>query len=154
MQVENKHETGVLVRLESACRELAEAMSIHEVKEIRDKAAAIKDFMRQRRYGQRAQNDAAELKLVRIGVQLSKFVESISMKLFPAVPVRWMKNFPHAGWLWFKTMDCLPKSACEKSRLLISGDEFLAAESFPRGTALASKQATFPAVIGTLSARQ
>jgi N6-adenosine-specific RNA methylase IME4 len=63
MQVENKHETGVLVRLESACRELAEAMSIHEVKEIRDKAAAIKDFMRQRRYGQRAQNDAAELKL-------------------------------------------------------------------------------------------
>jgi hypothetical protein len=55
--------TAVLLRLEAACRALAEARSLPEVKEVRDQAAAITRYLRQQRYGLEAQNQAAELKL-------------------------------------------------------------------------------------------
>jgi N6-adenosine-specific RNA methylase IME4 len=58
-----KSDSVVLVKLEEGRRALAEAKSIPEVKEIRDKARAIRDYLKQARYCLEMQNDAAELKL-------------------------------------------------------------------------------------------
>src|SRR5579859_5981135 len=52
-----------LARMETACRLLAEARSIDEVKTIRDKAEAARIYARQVQLGLEAQNDAAEIKL-------------------------------------------------------------------------------------------
>jgi protein gp37 len=52
-----------LVQLEAACRFLAEAKSVDEVADLRDKAQAMAAYYRQRSYGLEAMNDAAEIKL-------------------------------------------------------------------------------------------
>jgi hypothetical protein len=52
-----------LVQLEAACRFLAEAKSVDEVADLRDKAQAMAAYFRQRSYGLEAMNDAAEIKL-------------------------------------------------------------------------------------------
>jgi hypothetical protein len=56
-------ESPVLARLESACRALAEAKTVRQVKDIRDKAQAIGQYLKQQKYCLDAQNDAAELKI-------------------------------------------------------------------------------------------
>jgi hypothetical protein len=55
--------TAALVRLGDACRRLAECTSVPEVKLLRDQAAALAAFLRQRRHGLDAQNEATELRL-------------------------------------------------------------------------------------------
>jgi hypothetical protein len=52
-----------LTCLESASRVLAEAKNISQVKDIRDRAEAIRHYVKERDLGIQAQNDAAELKL-------------------------------------------------------------------------------------------
>lgn len=55
-------ETG-LVRLEGARRALAEAKTLDEIKEIRDQAEAVRQYVKAAGYGLEMQNDAAEVKL-------------------------------------------------------------------------------------------
>jgi hypothetical protein len=86
-------------------------------------------------------NDAEESRFVRIGVQLTKFVEAISTKLFPDVPVKWRENLPQAGWLGFKTIGSCLRLAVDKRRFFISADWFLAARVVSVGTAVTSKVA-------------
>lgn len=52
-----------LARLEAAKKALAEAVTIDEVKDIRDKAESIRAYYRQQKDGLDAQNNAAELKI-------------------------------------------------------------------------------------------
>jgi hypothetical protein len=52
-----------LTRLETACRLLAEARSVDEVRSIRDVAEAARVYAREVRLGLEAQNDAAEINL-------------------------------------------------------------------------------------------
>jgi N6-adenosine-specific RNA methylase IME4 len=62
--VQSAGDAGLMLRrLESACRALAEAKSIPDVKLLRDQAAAVQPLLRQQHYCLAAQNDAAELKL-------------------------------------------------------------------------------------------
>lgn len=52
-----------LVRFEAARTALAEARSVDEVKDVRDKAEALRLYMRQAGHGLEMQNDVAEIKL-------------------------------------------------------------------------------------------
>lgn len=52
-----------LVKLDAARKALAEARSVQEVKEIRDKAKAIADYLKRAEGGLEAANDALEIKL-------------------------------------------------------------------------------------------
>ena len=79
--------------------------------------------------------------MVRMGVQLTRFVEAIITKLFPEVPVRWRENFPQAGWPGFKTMGSGPRLAVDERRFFIRADWFLAVRVVPVGMAVASKVA-------------
>jgi site-specific DNA-methyltransferase (adenine-specific) len=68
---------GPLVRLEDACRLLAETNSFDEVKQIRDVAEAARVYARQAQLGLEAQNHAAEIKIRaerRAGELLQEFV--------------------------------------------------------------------------------
>jgi N6-adenosine-specific RNA methylase IME4 len=56
-------ESQSLVQIDIARRALIEASTIPEVKELRDKAQVIQDYMKQQKYSFEAQNHAAELKL-------------------------------------------------------------------------------------------
>jgi N6-adenosine-specific RNA methylase IME4 len=53
----------VLLRLDAACRALAEAKSLDVVKLLRDNAQLFQHYSRERGYGLQALNDAAEIKL-------------------------------------------------------------------------------------------
>jgi hypothetical protein len=69
---------SALVDLTAAVRALAEYHSIPDVRDVRDKAAAIGRYLRQQRYGLQAQNEAAELKLRaerRLGELLAETVD-------------------------------------------------------------------------------
>lgn len=54
---------GVLVRLDSARQALAESRDLSEIKEIRDRAEAMRQYARAAQLGLEAQNHAAEIKL-------------------------------------------------------------------------------------------
>jgi hypothetical protein len=54
-------ESGPLIQLSAACKALAEAKSVDEVADIRDRAEAMRHYMKQAGYCLEAQNDAAEL---------------------------------------------------------------------------------------------
>jgi site-specific DNA-methyltransferase (adenine-specific) len=56
-------QSASLTRLETACRLLAEARLVDEVRSIRDVAEAARVYAREVRLGLEAQNDAAEIKL-------------------------------------------------------------------------------------------
>jgi hypothetical protein len=56
-------DAAALTRLETACRLLAEARSVDEVRSIRDLAEAARVYAREVQLGLEAQNDAAEIKL-------------------------------------------------------------------------------------------
>lgn len=59
-----RHEVGPgLLKVEEARRLLAECTRVDEAKDIRDKAAAIRVYLRQQGASREAQNDAAEIKL-------------------------------------------------------------------------------------------
>ncbi len=55
--------TTELVRFEAARRALADARTIDEVKDVRDKAEALRLYMKQAGHGLEMQNDVAEIKL-------------------------------------------------------------------------------------------
>jgi N6-adenosine-specific RNA methylase IME4 len=58
------HTSGpLLMRLDAARRALAEARTIEDVKDLRDKAAAMLHYVKQRDYSFEAQQDAAEIKI-------------------------------------------------------------------------------------------
>ena len=69
-----------LTRLEAACRLLAEARSVDEVRSIRDLAEAARVYAREVQLGLEAQNDAAEIKL-RAERRLGELIASTRGKL-------------------------------------------------------------------------
>jgi hypothetical protein len=52
-----------LIKLDQACRMLAEAKSVAEVKDFRDKAEAVAMYQKQKKLSLEAQNDASEMKV-------------------------------------------------------------------------------------------
>jgi hypothetical protein len=52
-----------LIKLDQACRMLAEAKSVTEVKDFRDKAEAVAMYLKQKKLSLTAQNDASEMKV-------------------------------------------------------------------------------------------
>ena len=66
-----------LVKLDEAKRALAEASTLQEIKDIRDKAEAIKAYLKAAEYSLEMQNQAAETKLraERKGGELLKQME-------------------------------------------------------------------------------
>jgi hypothetical protein len=53
----------VIVCLEAACRAIAEARDVRDVKEIRDQAMAVGHYARERNLGKQLMTDAAEIKI-------------------------------------------------------------------------------------------
>jgi hypothetical protein len=66
----------MLVRLDAACRALAEAKTIDEAKALRDTAEVMRHYYAQRGYGLRAINDAAEIK-IRAERKMGEIISSI-----------------------------------------------------------------------------
>lgn len=109
---------NALVKLNEACRALSEAKSVDEVKEIRDKAEAIRHFLAKQNGSQEAMLDAAEIKVRaerRLGELLKETVKAGKPKLSPEGIIRKLPEGVSANQSskWQK-VNSVPKPTFEK----------------------------------------
>ena len=71
--------TQQLVRFDAARHALAEARSVDEVKDVRDRAEALRLYMKQAGHGLEMQNDVAEIKLRAERVKARRMMEKAGL---------------------------------------------------------------------------